>query len=163
METIEFNTVIAENISVVEELLPIVSSYKNGLQDKRYALVDYWNGSNQTVYLYVGTLQSNKNSATIFNYYITRAASLDISDGSFILLRHSTNQYEINGRIYKKNGDASIYIEKCTGKVYVKLNSYQRVSINIVNTNISNKDYGSIFIPDMVTTIDSDEGLTLLS
>lgn len=45
----------------------------------------------------------------------------------------------------------------------VKLNSYQRISINIVNTNISNKDYGSIFIPDMVTTIDSDEGLTLLS
>lgn len=145
-------------------LLPIVSPYKNGLQDKRYALVDYWNGSNQTVYLCLGTLQSNKDSATIFNYYITRAASLDISDGSFILFRHSTiSQYEINGRIYKNKGDASIYVEKYTGKVYVKLNSYQRISINIVNTNISNKDYGSIFIPDMVTTIDSDEGLTLLS
>lgn len=34
METIDFNTVITENISVVEGLLPVVSELKNGLMDK---------------------------------------------------------------------------------------------------------------------------------
>lgn len=34
METIDFNTVIAENISVVEGLLPVATSEKDGLMSK---------------------------------------------------------------------------------------------------------------------------------
>ena len=100
METIDFNTVIAENISVVEGLIGVVSTEKNGLVSKDSFSVD--RGELGTSFDY--------NNITQQGHYTARNAT-DTTNGpgyNFGILDVWTTSYnQIVQMFYPADGDES--------------------------------------------------------
>ena len=145
------------------ELIGVATFEKNGLLQKEFSSLCYYNNGRDNVNLCIGTFLNIGDYALSFDYAIDNVSSTSHSKGTFKLFRHPTvNNSELTGAIFKNVGDASIYINKQTGAVYVKLIPYQYICLKTENIKVKS-GYNINFIPDMKTKIDTIEGLTLLS
>ena len=104
METIEFNTVIAENISVVGGLLPVVTTGKNGLMDKNDKKYMPLYSSNE--FTHIGRMWSIRSSGINCDSIIELMITSNGYGISYLLIDFEISQstQEFNYNTIYKNG-----------------------------------------------------------